>query len=308
MSKDATENHASTVCLDGSEVKRQREIHGLTQLYISKVVGVTTDTISRWENNRYPTIRRENALNLAAALEVPLEQILQKPAAADEPVPDRGHKLRLPFAVAGAGLLLLLVIVTWLSLSRQAPVVVTVNATRVLPAFAAPGAAIPVQVRLTHQEESRGFILRESFPENWQLLAAYPPPSSLDNVHGVVRWIVKAGDQLERIVYLVEVADSASTGNSRFQGEIVAGKGDRQVSVALLGENALKVAPIHWADADGNGRIDDLEMLEASYLFDEMAGVPLDWESLENLWDADGYRWDQQQQLFVPRDTEKESP
>ena len=63
------EHQTSTVCLDGGEVKRQRELHGLTQLYVSKVVGVTTDTISRWENNRYPTIRRENAINLADALE-----------------------------------------------------------------------------------------------------------------------------------------------------------------------------------------------------------------------------------------------
>ena len=66
-----------TVCLDGAAVRRVREEKKLTQLYVAKVVGVTTDTISRWENNRYPSIKRENALRLAEALEVPVEEILQ---------------------------------------------------------------------------------------------------------------------------------------------------------------------------------------------------------------------------------------
>jgi transcriptional regulator with XRE-family HTH domain len=66
-----------TVCLDGATARRIREAKQLTQLYVSKVVGVTTDTISRWENNRYPSIKRENALRLAEALEVPVEEVLQ---------------------------------------------------------------------------------------------------------------------------------------------------------------------------------------------------------------------------------------
>ena len=65
-----------TVFLDGSAAKQIREEKNLTQLYVSKVVGVTTDTISRWENNRYPTIKRDNALKLAEALEVEVEEIL----------------------------------------------------------------------------------------------------------------------------------------------------------------------------------------------------------------------------------------
>jgi DNA-binding transcriptional regulator YiaG len=41
------------VKIDGSRVRIIRESKGLTQLYIATVVGVTTDTISRWENRRY---------------------------------------------------------------------------------------------------------------------------------------------------------------------------------------------------------------------------------------------------------------
>jgi len=74
MSPYNSPEKSSAVCVDAAVVKRIRESRRLTQLYVSKVVGVTTDTISRWENNRYPTIRRENALKLAEALEVPLAQ------------------------------------------------------------------------------------------------------------------------------------------------------------------------------------------------------------------------------------------
>ena len=40
------------VPLDGLRARKIRETKKLTQLYVANVVGVTTDTISRWENNR----------------------------------------------------------------------------------------------------------------------------------------------------------------------------------------------------------------------------------------------------------------
>ena len=76
------ENHEKSplpiVALDGAKVKKVREAKKLTQLYVASVVGVTTDTISRWENNRYPSIKRDNAEKLAVALEVELEEILKQ--------------------------------------------------------------------------------------------------------------------------------------------------------------------------------------------------------------------------------------
>ena len=63
------------VKIDGSKVRSLREAKGLTQLYIATVVGVTTDTISRWENKRYPSIKEENALKLAESLEVSLDEM-----------------------------------------------------------------------------------------------------------------------------------------------------------------------------------------------------------------------------------------
>jgi transcriptional regulator with XRE-family HTH domain len=75
------------VNIDGAEIRRIREEKGLTQLYVATVVGVTTDTISRWENRRYPNIKKENAVKLAEALEIRMADILDhgQPAQAGEP-------------------------------------------------------------------------------------------------------------------------------------------------------------------------------------------------------------------------------
>jgi len=66
------------VAIDGNVIRRIREEKRLTQLYVAKVVGVTTDTVSRWENNSYPTIKWDNALKLAEGMEVDFTEILKK--------------------------------------------------------------------------------------------------------------------------------------------------------------------------------------------------------------------------------------
>ena len=78
MSEQIYPGPSQMVKIDGSRVRSLREAKGLTQLYIATVVEVTTDTISRWENKRYPSIKEENGLKLAEALEVTLDDILEK--------------------------------------------------------------------------------------------------------------------------------------------------------------------------------------------------------------------------------------
>lgn len=302
MSRKVLEASAS-VCLDGAILKRIREEKRLTQLYVSKVVGVTTDTISRWENNRYPSMRRDNALKLAEALEVAVEELLRKPPAPEEP--PSGTSRNLPRWVAGGffavAILLVVLVVAVRKLGQQLPPPASITAERVLPRFAAPGAAIPVQVRLTQRSNEGGYILREYLPKGWKLLQSNPPASSLDNDNGMVRWIVKAGDDRERIVYLVQVDRFARKGSDGiFQGEVVAGSGGSQAAVPVHGESRVAVAPILWADLNADNRIDDGEMLQASYTVDEMAGVHIDWLDLERLWNAGGYRWDDKSATFIP--------
>lgn len=293
---------AATVCIDAAEVKRIREEQKLTQLYVSKVVGVTTDTISRWENNRYPTIRRENALKLAEALEVPLDDLLQKPLEPlQETIEARSGKSPLVWGVTIAlGLLLVLGIGALMRSTPPPPAVVT--AERLLPTFAAPGGTIPVQVRLTYRATSGGVILREYFPKGWKIVQAYPPTSSLDNVQGVARWIIKAGDDTDRVVYLVQVDPEAKLDvKESFQGELVASREGNQSAVPVQGEGKIHVASVHWVDANGDGRIDDAEMLEGSYTIEDMAGVHIDWNDLEAIWAAGSYQWDHKKGRFVPK-------
>src|SRR5512138_2808817 len=75
--------------LHGDVIRQLRESRGLTQLYVAEVVGVTVDTVSRWENNRTSTVKRDNAQALARALEVELDDILRdEPPGAQPPPPE----------------------------------------------------------------------------------------------------------------------------------------------------------------------------------------------------------------------------
>lgn len=287
------------VCLDGTAVRRIREEKKLTQLYVAKVVGVTTDTVSRWENNRYPTIKRENALRLAEALEVSLEEIVQKSEAQDS---EKTSSVRrsLPLMIAAfAFLLSAFAIGGYFFFSGDESPPGEVRAVRLLPAFAAPGAVLPVRIRF-ETEGARGFILREHFPPGWKLIEANPPASSLDNEEGTARWIIKGGESRQLIVYLIRVdAVAPPKVEETFRGDVVANP-DGAFPGTVVGDSTIRVAPFLWADLDGNGRIDDSEMLQASDTFEEMKGVHLDWNLLESIWDAGSYLWNGQEKGFQP--------
>ncbi len=291
-----------TVSIDGRTIRRVREEKKLTQLYVAKVVGVTTDTISRWENNRYPNIKRDNALALAEALEVPVEMLLRRDEHGGdeerEPLPS-GSRRRL---VAGFLLVsFLLAAGFFLLVGRQAEDGGRVLAVRLLPRYAAPGSVIPVRVAIDRKLDGRGYILREHFPGGWKLIEASPPASSLDNINGTARWIVKPGEKRERIVYLLRVgAGSPDDPMAKFAGEVVI-KGEADDGAARVGgKETVEVAPFLWPDQDGNHVIDDAEILAASDVFDEMKGVHLDWNFLESVWDAGSYQWLAEKKLFRP--------
>jgi transcriptional regulator with XRE-family HTH domain len=290
-----------TICLDGSAARRIREEKKLTQLYVAKVVGVTTDTVSRWENNRYPSIKRENAQRLAEALECTIDEITRIEKR------ESNHGKSMPPAVRRWPILLLPIFLLALFgimalLFRQPPPETGsgLSAQRLLPNFAAPGTVIPVRVRI-ETDLKGGFILRENFPPGWRIVEAYPPASSLDSEEGTARWIVKNGQSQRLIVYLVEVDGAAATGRDAiFQGEVIANPNGRRPAVSVGGAGRIDVQRFQWADLDGDNRIDDTEMLQASDIVEEMIEVSIDWRELERLWDAGHYRWDEQLQQFVP--------
>jgi transcriptional regulator with XRE-family HTH domain len=283
----------AVVQIDGATIKKVREQSALTQLYVAKMVGVTTDTISRWENNRYPTIKRPNAEKLAEALEVPLEQIMRQDTA--EEVVHQGK----PWFVSRwlwAGFVTLFLIAGLTLWLWPQPVVL---AERVLPSYVAPGMTFPVQLRFSGSP-IRG-VVREQIPPGWTFVSSTPEPDSVDVDQGLIRWIVQLGAEPMAIYYLVRVApDAALKTMTRFKGELVAHTSSERTRIELIGADQLVIQHIHWADLNADGVIDDDEMLDASYLSENMAGFSFDLDSIEQLWIEDHYYWDEDSQGFKP--------
>ena len=290
-----------TVSVDGNLARRIREEKKLTQLYVAKVVGVTTDTISRWENNRYPSIKRENALRLAEALDVPIEEVLQREADTDaEPLPST-PSARSPWRFLPLLLIPLIIVGVYLLTARTSPPPSSMVGTRELPNFAAPGTTFPVRVHLDISNAPKGFILREHFPPGWKLIEAVPPASSVDNESGMARWILKPDENLRRVSYLIRVDPKAVIGKGgEFSGEIIANPDGSSVPASVNGDNRTRIARFLWADQNGDQTVDDAEMLQASDTLDQMRGIHLDWAALEEIWDAGSYNWDPKKERFLP--------
>lgn len=291
-----------TIRIDGTRVRRIREEKKLTQLYVAKVVGVTTDTISRWENNRYPSIKRENAQSLCEALEVELPEILECPEEPVQEVQELAARTKPAVHKLVYILPMLLVACAFVYFQMQAAPMFTMSTERVLPNYAAPGGVVPVRVRLDPGPEVQGFILREHFPPGWKLIEAVPPASSLNNEEGTVRWIIKPGEVQKVISYLVQVPRDAQVGKKiEFSGEIVATPKERSSAIDVQGGTSMEVGPFLWADGNGDRVVDDVEMLAASGAIEEMKGIHLEWGQLEEIWSSEGYVWELDKGRFLPR-------
>jgi transcriptional regulator with XRE-family HTH domain len=295
ISEKTEKSPLPVVAIDGLKIKAVRETNKLTQLYVANVVGVTTDTISRWENNRYPTIRRDNAEKLASALEVELAEILRS----EEPI-EEAQEIPLP-PVESSGRrtwLLVLVVAVLLAmaaaffLSRQMATVAV--AERRLPRFGAPGAVIPVQIRISRKDSSStGLIVKERLPAGWRLVNSFPPAATGQADAGEVKWLIPTGSGPLTISYTVQVSPTAPlSSTATFAGEIVAHVGEIARKAACGGDRTVTVAGVHWVDRNGDGRIDDDEIMPAYYLSEEMKGLGLDWKTIEAIWSGKGYRWD----------------
>lgn len=294
-----------SVSIDGEKIRQIREAGRLTQLYVAKVVNVTTDTVSRWENNRYPTMRRDNALKLAEALEVELEQILRPEQPEDFPLDTPVVVKRSRALIWGLlGIVLLVAAgVAWFLWPQGAAVNSgLVKVQRFLPRQVAAGTRVPVHLKLEVAPQLTGFILRESFPPGWILVESDPPPASLDNLSGRVRWMTRHPQQLKQIVYLLQAPLTLNDGESvQLSGEVVANPDGQNLSIPVKGASGLRVAPYHWADENANFRIEDAEILDASDLVDLSNNIHFGWDEIEALWDAGTYRFDQKTHQFIPQ-------
>ena len=295
--------NSSSVAIDGHAVKRIREEKRLTQFYVSKVVGVTTDTVSRWENNRYPTIMRDNALKLAEALEVDLDAILKSQIEEEEQseTPSSGERRKIIFFVL---LFIVVLAVAGYYYSRPIPVPpLTLCAKRILPAYAAPGSTVLIHVDLSTDKLLKGMILKETFPSGWHLVEAQPVVSHLDKTTGKARWIFRKPPLKIRVFYLLKVPEEiTSTADLSITGELIANPDGQRTSASVEAVGAMTIAPFHWADSNGDRVIDDLEILEVSDLTDEANNLDVDWDLIESIWEAGAYEWREDLKQFVPVD------
>ena len=167
-------------------------------------------------------------------------------------------------------------------------------AERRLPRFGAPGAIIPVQIRISRKDSAgTGLIVKERLPAGWRLVNSFPPAASGQADAGEVKWLIPTGSGPLTLSYTVQVSPAAPlSSTATFAGEIVAHVGEITRKAACGGDRNVTVAGVHWVDRNGDGRIDDDEIMPAYYLSEEMKGLGLDWKTIEAIWSGKGYRWD----------------
>lgn len=294
--------------IDGEKIKQLRESQGLTQLYMATAVEVTTDTISRWENKRYPTIKEENAQKLAEALGVEVDEILlieeensqngsidqtPSPAHATATGPRRRHKPLMLRLLLVAGAVVIAGLVTLKIFFSQAPDP-HISAIRIMPPRTLPESAFPVVIDIGKQSKKvASIIIKETIPQGCEILQTSPSDSA--SVNGrEIKWLYKLKDTV-RFSYLAKI--KGKTGDSfTFNGTVSTSHDEESIQVA--GESSITLDQYHWADLDGDSTISDKEILT---VFDYYSGIDdftIDIEFIEKMWLGSGYSWDREKNLI----------
>ena len=309
MSEQTYPGPSQMVKIDGSRVRSLRESKGLTQLYIATVVGVTTDTISRWENKRYPTIKEENARKLAEALEVTLAEILEKEEELSKPdeIPAMAvSQSRAPKSSRILLWLLLLLVVLllpfiWYNVKQPQPV--TIFATRLLPPHIPAGQPFPVVIQVTtKQQPPFSLILKETLPEGCEPIASAPPFTSFDKKTGSLKWISRTTGQVTTFVYLAQKTrnepGAADDTPLRFSGSVTL-RDKKSAETIIAGALVLPIADYHWADANRDNRIEDAEILAVYDTFSALDNVKYNWQKIDEIWSRKGYYWDAAKKEYI---------
>lgn len=295
------------VLIDGAKVKELREKQGLTQLYMATVVGVTTETISRWENRRYPSIKGDNAEKLAEALGVTVAEILEArseelaPAAPEELIPSSlpvkptlSPKLKRHLSV----ILLVALVVVGLQVaryfSRSSQPTVTVSASRTLPPHVPGGQQFPVLIRVASSEPvSFSLLLKENLPPGCEPIMAVPGFTSVGKTSGQVKWVSRLEGDKQVFAYLVKAPRVPEQTTLVFNGRILAGSMSG-TSPATGSDERLQIANYHWADHNRDNRIDDEEILIVYDLFGDIEGFDFNRDLVDVIWASSGYSWNSQ--------------
>jgi len=297
--------------IDGEKIKQLRERQGLTQLYMATAVEVTTDTISRWENKRYPTIKEENGQKLAEALGVSLQEILlddpePEPAPAAEendgtssdPVtesapPLHSEKPRKNFSFLIASVILFLIAAA-VYVFLPSPFLAKINAVRTMPIRTIPGSPFPVVVEITTSVDTPlSVILKESLPPGTEIIDI-APDNGVSSGNRQIKWLKKIGNS-ERFSYLIKINEPAE--NDYLISGTVSTSGDSN-SIDVAGAGSIRLGQFHWADSNGDNQISDQEILTVFDYYSGIDGFTIDIEFIEKMWLGSSYHWDSKNNLI----------
>lgn len=285
--------------IDGQKIKLLREQQGLTQLYLATAVDVTTDTISRWENKRYPSIKKENGIRLAEALSVTLEDILEikeKTSASSEEKPaETGRGIDAEIKKPGRKIwpILLLsgtlfgVILAFMFSYFQTGKPIVFTATRIAPEHCISGQPFPVIIELEAESDKElAFIIKEELPPNATILQIQPNPRGKTSDTSILKWITKVRAPTF-FFYFIQVETNI---NSSFElAGTIATAGEDEVPI--LGSTKIVTGLHHWADADGDNTISDKEILIVYDKFSGINSLKNEIDLIEEIWLGEGYRW-----------------
>ncbi len=321
MSDDFYPGGPVMIKIDGTKIRKIREQKGLTQLYIATAVDVTTDTVSRWENKRYPSIKKENGLKLAQALEVTLEEILDtegQPEPGKSPAQQAGQDISADAQPSSSGdrayrsatrsfsfktgLLITMMfiplfgVIVYFTHFQEDTAVSQIIVKRTVSAHFIAGQPLPVFIHITSSAEKPiSFILRENLPPGTTVLSAYPEVSEKQKKNNSIQWLANISSS-SAFLYTISTSKDF-TGTILFDGQLKVSSSNK-FEVAVSGDQNSVSGLYHWADKDRDNRISDEEILTIYDLTNSNQYAEIDMDLLEEIWLGDGYIWQPDEQRF----------
>jgi len=286
------------VQISGIALRSLREKQSVTQLYLATAVGVTTETISRWERQDAPTLKEENALKLADVLSVPLQDLLEVEEQAVEEIThvsisDPVNRKKIA-GILLAVLTAVLAILFTLSSNGQ---VAHFTAKRFVPSHTAPGQTFPVLIEIGFDtEDNSSLLLKEQLPQGCSVIRSIPEATAVGE--SFLKWVARDGSSMRLFAYLARCTDSKQQkADLLFQGSLLVRQSRRQ-EIPITGNSQMQLSNFHWADSDQDNTIDDEELLAVYDEFDLVKGLDINIEEIESIWMGSGYKWSSEQSLF----------
>ena len=305
------------VKIDGPTIKKLREQQGLTQLYVATAVSVTTDTISRWENGRYPSIKRENCIKLAETLGVPLEKLLlpeEDPAPKESPVSDpspelpveetkekialktvttsvRNQRKKLFFAALLAILVLLLLLLFKFTLSSTSK---KPEINRMAPAWSLPEGSLPVRITIVPQNTQPVTLILKENIDPTTTISNVSPESAGKSGDGAIRWLERVSEP-ETCSYVLTPHGKPGT-VVPLQGSWATSGSSENITG---GQQSIELGQYHWADENRDHIIDDREIILVYDRYSDVPGFENEIDRIEDIWLGVGYRWDNSQHKLI---------